>query len=446
MLACMIEGASALALNVREFQRRIACLGAAQTATDPFIDPNTGQFVAVTGMAQSCYIGLNDSQLPHPYLGHSYVPFALANIYFGNNDPESPQGLYTDQYGFVHNGDPFRDLRVKAPNTVRIMLLGGSTAEGADAVPSNSLTITAQIERILNGRFPDIEFQVISAAQAGYSTVQNFLNMSLYLFDEYDPDVVIDLEGRNDWYRSVQTREYVKYYNGTVEMADWGMSGPPDQSLNRLDELWAGVNRSSTALLFGKFARRLGWDGQDTQVKVVADASEAEAFNAGATSRGYGAIDQERFFYGNHHLRQHLSYRREGLEAYLNMLTNLEGVCWQRQVHCLLVLQPTLGGTDREFSARDLEILRSLPYYSGWLESLRPFYERAREEFRNRARESRNTYVSYLDLAAMFDDVEGQMYHDSSHYLEPANQMLAEHLARAIAERVDLESIGNSIK
>lgn len=302
-LLAAVEFASQAVLVVREYQ------AARRNFAARAIDPYTGKPVTTTGLLNSqTYRGVNHAEIPHPYLGYVYAPFALGNIYHENTNPISPVGLYTDRYGFVHNGDVSRDLSVKRPGTVRIMLLGGSTAEGADSTPGNTATIAAHLERQLRERFEDsgLEIQVINAAHSGYATTQNFLNASLYLIDEYRPDVLIDLEGRNDWLRSVQTTVFIKHYNGLPDMAEWALSGRVvDSGVSSFtglvgQRLQLAVANSAAATLIreaaGRLVRALGGDNtaeapfQAARVKVVAGEQQKQAFNQSAGQRGYRAI------------------------------------------------------------------------------------------------------------------------------------------------------------
>ena len=49
-------------------------------------------------------------QLRSRYVEERYSPNSLAHFYYANRDWESPAGLYTDAYGFIHNGERDRDL------------------------------------------------------------------------------------------------------------------------------------------------------------------------------------------------------------------------------------------------------------------------------------------------------------------------------------------------
>lgn len=135
-----------------------------------------------------------------------------------------------------------------------------------------------------------------------------------------------------------------------------------------------------------------------------------------------------------------MSYRSEGLATYLSNLQNFAGICWQRDVHCLMVLQPTLGGSDRPWSARDREIIDELPY-TNWLSSVRSFYDGAREAFGRFAADSRNGRAFFVDFAGIFDDVDEQIYNDSSHYFESGNRIIAERLAEELMTRVDFHAV-----
>ena len=80
-----------------------------------------------------------------------WAPNTLARKYTYNDFVQGKgDGLFTDNYGFVHNGDPDRELFQK--DYYNIIFIGGSTAEGANTTSSNENTIAAQIEKYLGNK------------------------------------------------------------------------------------------------------------------------------------------------------------------------------------------------------------------------------------------------------------------------------------------------------
>ncbi len=113
--------------------------------------------------------------------------------------------------GRVTNAQGFRrreDVRLeKAEGVYRIFLMGGSGAFGAAAsVPfpryliTNEDTIAYKLEESLNSQRLGLRFQVINAAVGGYKTHHHLVYLNQTLLD-YDPDMVLFMDGTNDHYR-----------------------------------------------------------------------------------------------------------------------------------------------------------------------------------------------------------------------------------------------------
>ena len=141
----------------------------------------------------------------HPYRGHQL-------------NPDYNRKFDTDNKR-IHSIDGFRrDMPVsqaKPPNTYRIILMGGSAAYGIGTnltdtnyplYPSlkNTETIDYYLQSYLNKNEDIIKskkkVEVINAAVTAYWTFQHLLyvNESLY---KYKPDLIIFLDGHNDFYQ-----------------------------------------------------------------------------------------------------------------------------------------------------------------------------------------------------------------------------------------------------
>lgn len=108
-----------------------------------------------------------------------------------------PSNLSTDRYGFIHNGYS----RIISDDDFTIFILGGSTVEGR-GVSSNSKTIAAHLERILNnGKLTrHNKIKVINAGIVGFNSFLEFNLLFTRIAPEFQPDMVISLNGRNDWW------------------------------------------------------------------------------------------------------------------------------------------------------------------------------------------------------------------------------------------------------
>ena len=118
-------------------------------------------------------------------------------------------GVQTESHGFItENG---KELQLeKAPNTVRIFLLGGSAAFGCyqtrSVIPDSSYpegiatyenSIAGRLKAILQKKNLGTLFEVVNCAEIGYQFNQN---VALYvsILQQYHPDIVINLDGYND--------------------------------------------------------------------------------------------------------------------------------------------------------------------------------------------------------------------------------------------------------
>jgi len=128
-------------------------------------------------------------QLYDPFITHRFAPMR----------PVGSQ-LTTDRYGFIHNGDQNRIIDL-SPDTVRVLLLGGSSMAGFGGARSNDQTIGGYLERQLNALGDGRRYQVINAGINGFYTPVE----SVYFMTElvhYQPSVVVMFDGYNDFWRS----------------------------------------------------------------------------------------------------------------------------------------------------------------------------------------------------------------------------------------------------
>lgn len=123
-----------------------------------------------------------------PFLGHRYP--AASNV---------GDGLETDRYGFIHNGDPDRVLSA-GDDTVRIVVLGGSSVAGV-GVHDNRSTIASILEARLNERPDGNTYEVINAGVGGYYSPIEAVYFLIELV-HYRPTIILALDGFNDFWHS----------------------------------------------------------------------------------------------------------------------------------------------------------------------------------------------------------------------------------------------------
>ncbi|MHC4879599.1 MAG: SGNH/GDSL hydrolase family protein [Planctomycetota bacterium] len=135
----------------------------------------------------------------------------------------------------LHSPDGFRrDTKVsitKPPKTIRIMALGTSALYGIGASApypvhrplNNDETITGVLEASLNDRLAqsDSEFrvEVINAGVSAYQTFHELMYLNADLLD-YRPDIVINIDGHNDFYRTAPIDRWAEYSYSTSILVD----------------------------------------------------------------------------------------------------------------------------------------------------------------------------------------------------------------------------------
>ena len=181
------------------------------------------------------------------YGGGTLVPLALADRFVAWRI--NPAYRRVD---IQHNAQGFRRTAStsieKPPNTIRIFLLGGSTAWGAQGsfgdidnrysrIYNNQL-IDAYLEQKLSAAVPSRHWEVINAAASGYRIHQHLMLLESRIL-RYHPDCVILLDGYND----VMTLFHAAALGGQSDFDVYG-------STAGLDEFDAIFNsRSFSALL-----------------------------------------------------------------------------------------------------------------------------------------------------------------------------------------------------
>ena len=101
----------------------------------------------------------------------------------------------------------------KEKNEIVILLIGGSTALGVGA--SDNDTISSILKNKLENDFSEYKFTVLNFGMGAANTYQEFLVLDLY-GNNFDPDWIISLTGRNDGYNALTTNNGAGTTNGFV--------------------------------------------------------------------------------------------------------------------------------------------------------------------------------------------------------------------------------------
>ena len=146
----------------------------------------------------------------------------------------------------LHSPDGFRRDEVvsiaKPPHTIRVIALGTSALYGIGAYGaypthpplSNDQTITGVLEQSINRRLATSDagyrVEVINAGVSAYQTFHELVYLNADLL-AYKPDIVINIDGHNDFYRTeprdrwaeeaYSTSILVDQYNGRTFFLPW---------------------------------------------------------------------------------------------------------------------------------------------------------------------------------------------------------------------------------
>lgn len=325
-----------------------------------------------------------------------------------------PTPNYVDTRGIEHNAQGFRRsedvLREKPEGTYRVFLMGGSTAYGLGglwahlqeeyAVLDNTETIDAYLEAELQGALPDRRVEVINAAITSTWTHHSLIYVNQAILG-YDPDMILFLDGFNDFYYTNLGHDQFGSYS--YNLPSRVIMGEPSVSALAYANGWWWFRRSALAHLVGRGLR---------VVKLIIKGKPEQApVNVARDLAGLSQV------FPQNALAMH---RRIGL------------ILKDVGVVPVFMLQPMLA-LERDKPMPEIE--RQLFEFN--IESYRPNYE----PFIHQARDTVAAYeqamaeeigAEFLDLTRIFQDVPGQIYTDYAHLTPEGNALLAGYVAERI--------------
>lgn len=169
--------------------------------------------------------------------GYEPDPFARNAHLYNQYRIHELNPRYRTRPGYGHSREGFRRDDPVSPENVdgvfRIFLMGGSTTYGLGAFPpyelhpglKNEEGIDRAIEDALNGMIEEKgiskRVEVINAAAVNYNTYQHlvYIMEKLYL---YKPDMIVFLDGANDFYYFMRDYDHLKdYWYSYAYVSDW---------------------------------------------------------------------------------------------------------------------------------------------------------------------------------------------------------------------------------
>jgi lysophospholipase L1-like esterase len=339
-----------------------------------------------------------------------------------------PTPNYVDTRGIKHNSVGFRrstEVSVTKPaGTYRIFLMGASTAYGLgglwpqidDKYPvlKNTETIDAFLERQLAESLPGLRIEVINAAITSTWTHHNLIYLNQTIL-KYRPDMVLFLDGFNDYYFYDEGHDQFKDY--TYNLPSQAVLGEPTVSSLAYANGWWLFRKSALVHQLAAGAKNLhlllAQHGPRTPIDVgKAVASHAQVF-------GENAFKME--------LRSGLILQSEGIIP-------------------VFVLQPMLilernrvGLTGVERKLFDFNVSSYLPNYE-------QFITRAVETVRDRENlMAAQVGGLFIDLTPIFKESQGQIFTDYAHLTPLGNQIVAKHITEQILPLIRMDSSSASI-
>lgn len=138
-----------------------------------------------------------------------------ANYAFAGPAPGEPSGYShyeweSGDHGFFVDFD-LDNPPAKAANEFRVILIGGSGAQGFGATTMDRMMFR-QLQGLLDERFntPDLKVTIINLAMASSFTQQNFIALNLWAHP-LEPDLIISFSGANDFIVPLQNNSNAPY-------------------------------------------------------------------------------------------------------------------------------------------------------------------------------------------------------------------------------------------
>jgi lysophospholipase L1-like esterase len=330
-----------------------------------------------------------------------------------------PTRNYVDSRGLEHNAQGFRRssdvTREKQLGTFRIFLMGGSTAYGTGGlwphiqkkheILKNTETVDAYLEKQLNARFPGTRFEVINAAIPSIWTHHHLIYLNQTVL-KYNPDMVVMLDGYNDFY--FYGRDHDQFLSYAYKEHSHKIMGEPTLgSLAYVNFWWLGRKSAfvHVALRKARVIKQL-FAGRPDREPIQVDSAVA------------GLRDV---------------YPQNALK----MVERIAMILQQEKVQGVFVLQPMLilergrpGMPEIEQKMFDFNGKAYLPNYEQYMVQAVPF-----------VRDLERTTVekfgaSFIDATPIFKQAKGQIFTDYVHLTPAGNEILATHIANHIQEQI----------
>ena len=353
------------------------------------------------------------------FLQYEFDPYK--NIHLSRN--------WEDTRGARHNLQGFRRdenvSREKADGTFRVFLMGASTAYGLGgqfphiqtefAVLDNSETIDAYLEPLLQEALPYEQVEVINAGIPSIWTHHHLIYLNQTILN-YDPDLILFLDGWNDHYFYDRGHDQFYMYAQT-EQAGVIMGPPTLRSLFRMNAWW--LFRKSAAAHVGMRAV------QELMTVVQHSGQPPTAVDVDT------ALEDLEYVFERNALRM--------IERNALILEN-EGI------PAIFMLQPVFLLERDRYQAMPAAEKELFDFNVGWQGNLEEFMTAATPLLADRIDRTVSEHGgTFVDLTGIYGPEETeQIYTDYAHLTPLGNRLLAEYLVPIVTEVVGTAPDGDA--
>lgn len=395
-------------------------MSAAEETVDKAASRNTTRplvkVVAVVILLSLSFFVLEGLSYMYLRIVDGYDGTHLMNYEFDDYKIIRPTPGYSNWKGIYHNAQGFRERqdtpRIKDPGVFRVFLMGGSTGYGLGSLSAygqksysiitNEETIDFYLEEYLNRKFPGRRIEVINAAITSHYSHHHLIYLNQTVL-KYDPDLVIFLDGFNDYYPYTKNFDQFADY-AYAERAHLFMGEPTFEAWGKFSGWWL-FRRSHFVHVAAKVIRPM-WL---TVTRVGQGRTHINVTEAIANLKESGPKNFVKMIE-----RNGLLLRHEGVRA-------------------VFAIQPEISfKQSKRLSPLERDIYNEMENH--WQENFVTFKNEARPLVTNMVRDAaEKTGAGFVDLTDIYGDVEGDVYTDYCHLTPLGNRKLAESLGEAIA-------------
>ena len=323
-----------------------------------------------------------------------WAPNTLARKYTYNDYIKGKgKGLFTDNYGFIHNGDPERELF--QDDYYNIIFIGGSSAEGANTTSSNENTIAAQIEKIL--RKQNSKLNVINAGKSAYKSFDEFI-MSYNLYGNYNFQEIIFFNGINDMMSIAYSKN--PKWNYYKEVINW-------------QDQYQFIHGERYTLKVKYYVDRI-------KSKILNRKKSDEYFNSPPGDFNEREFQKTRDTFESKNDKTNFEIL---VRNYIYNLRLSKSFCEEFKIRCSFFLQPGIGGKNLKHQYEEKYF--SKVKFKNFQSTINKWNEASSKLFKLIPKDEN---INFYNISDIFRDDQNLVYLDLVHYNDYGNQIIAEYI------------------